>query len=396
MKTFIIIFIAVTKIVLSPFVTPAQTNDQSILTSDKYVILDGKKMHYQAGGTGAATVVFENGHGDDLSEWNSVFSEVAKFAKVIRYDREGYGLSEYYTQPQTFKQIATRLHELLQKANIRPPYVLVGHSMGGALIRAFAFMYPNEITGLVFVDPFNEYVGSELTKEQKTEAATSMDSSIKKDSIMMEKGSTTYAAEFKIMRGEFLNGFPELNSFGALPDVPMALFAAGKNRPPGWENSVKELFANKMHELSETRFIEIPQSPHYIQDYEPSLVIENIRRIVFPDAENILRKTLRANGADSCIAQYKKMRDIYPKEYMLERFLNTLGYEELNDGHLQEAIKLFAVNVAFYPKSSNVYDSLGEAYMDAGNKKEAIKNYERSLVLIPANTNAVKMLEKLK
>ncbi len=59
-------------------------------------------------------------------------------------------------------------------------------------------------------------------------------------------------------------------------------------------------------------------------------------------------------------------------------------------------MRLFELNVETYPESSNVYDSLGEAFMDAGNKKQAIFNYEKSLALDPSNTNAKKMLEKLK
>jgi tetratricopeptide (TPR) repeat protein len=212
----------------------------------------------------------------------------------------------------------------------------------------------------------------------------------------MTNAPATYVAEWEIMKNDFLNGSPEINSWGACPDVPLVMLVAGKNRPPNWEKSVRSLYENKMKKLSETRIIELAQSPHYIQAYEPSLVIENIRRVVFPDAENVLRKKLRAKGIDSCIAEYKKIKMGYPKEYILERFLNTLGYEELNRRQEQSAIKLFALNVEMYPKSSNVYDSLGEAYMVAGNKKEAIKNYEKSLALNPANRNAMKMLEKLK
>jgi pimeloyl-ACP methyl ester carboxylesterase len=371
-----------------PFFLSAQMSNHSVsLTTDKFVLVEGHKTHYQTAGLGNATVVFENGHGDNMSAWDNIYIPVARFAKVIRYDREGYGLSDTNSQPTSFKQIAARLHELLQKANTHPPYVLVGHSLGGALIRAYADLYPDEVAGFVFVDPLTEYMGNELSKEEKLKEVLSFDS-------MMVDGSHTYVAEWQIMRREFLDGFPEINSY-ALPDVPIVLFAAGRNRPPNWEKSVRDLFENKMKNLSESRIIEIPRSPHYVQDFEPPLVIENIRRVVFPDAENVLRKTLSAKGADSCIAQYKRIELTYPKEYILERFLNTLGYEELRRGQVEEAIKLFKLNVQRYPQSSNVYDSLGEAYMNAGNKKEAVVNYKKSLALDPANTNAEKMLKKL-
>lgn len=373
-----------------------EKTDQSGFTSYQFLELDGYKMRYQTGGSGDATVVFECGHGDDLHAWDKIFGDVASFAKVFRYDREGYGFSETATQPASFKEIATRLHTLLQKAGIKPPYILVGHSLGGMLIRAYTFLYPQDVAGFVFIDPLNEYIEDDLSVDKIEEELNRMDSLIMVDTVGMSKGAETYSAEWQIMRREALNGFPEANSFGELPNVPMVLFAAGKDRPPGWENSEIKLYANRMHNLSASRFIELPQSPHYVQEYDPALVIENIQRVVFPDPENILRNTLKSQGADSCIALYKKLVLIYPKKYMLERFLNTLGYEELQVGHVSDAIKLFALNVANYPTSSNVYDSMGEAWLAAGNKKEAIKNYEKSLALNPENSHAANILKELK
>jgi pimeloyl-ACP methyl ester carboxylesterase len=370
----------------APLENFAQKASRSALANNTYAVVEGHKVHYQQSGKGTVTVVFESGHRDNMRAWNDIYPEVAKFAKVIRYDREGYGLSDTSTPPASLKQIANRLHELLVVTGNHPPYVLVGHSLGGILVRAFTFMYPNEVAGLVMVDPATEYIGDYMGPGKERELSSY-------DTVMSKAGPTD-RAEWDIMKRELLNGSPELNSFG-LPDIPMALFVAAKNRPPGWEQSGETLYRNRMRTLSEVRFIEMPQSPHYVQFYYPSLVIESIRRVVFPDADNILEKVLNAKGVDSCIAEYKRLKGTYPKEYMQERFLNTMGYEELNKGHMKEAIKLFALNVQMYPESANVYDSLGEAYADAGNKQEAIKNYKKSVSLDPNNSNAVRMLKKL-
>lgn len=79
-----------------------------------------------------------------------------------------------------------------------------------------------------------------------------------------------------------------------------------------------------------------------------------------------------------------------------ERHLNNLGYNFLNQGKFKEAIRVFQLNVEAYPNSSNVYDSLGEAYMKNGEKAPAIENYEKSLKLDPGNTGAVEALKKLR
>jgi tetratricopeptide (TPR) repeat protein len=79
-----------------------------------------------------------------------------------------------------------------------------------------------------------------------------------------------------------------------------------------------------------------------------------------------------------------------------EARLNQLGYQYLGSGNVQAAIDVFRVNVALYPESFNVYDSLGEAYMTGGQKELAIENYEKSLELNPKNSNGLEMLEKLR
>jgi tetratricopeptide (TPR) repeat protein len=76
--------------------------------------------------------------------------------------------------------------------------------------------------------------------------------------------------------------------------------------------------------------------------------------------------------------------------------LNNAGYILLGQDKVKEAIEVFKTNVKLYSESSNVYDSLGEAYMKDGNKEQAIKNYEKSLKLDPKNDNAKKMIEELK
>ena len=82
--------------------------------------------------------------------------------------------------------------------------------------------------------------------------------------------------------------------------------------------------------------------------------------------------------------------------YTNEGDINTLGYRLLNRKRVQEAIEILKLNVEAYPASANVYDSLGEAYVVSGNTPLAIQNYEKSLSLDPANTNAAMMLKKLK
>ena len=75
--------------------------------------------------------------------------------------------------------------------------------------------------------------------------------------------------------------------------------------------------------------------------------------------------------------------------------LNEAGYKLLGSGKKEDAIKVFQTNVRFNPLSFNVYDSLGEAYLEVGNKADAVVNYKKSLELNPENANAKEMLTKI-
>ncbi len=101
----------------------------------------------------APVLVFENGLGVGLSSWNTILDELANIAPVFAYDRAGVEKSDRVLQMPTPKQTAENLKAILTTLNIPPPYVVVGHSMGGVYARGFAGIYPNDIAGLVFVDP---------------------------------------------------------------------------------------------------------------------------------------------------------------------------------------------------------------------------------------------------
>jgi uncharacterized membrane protein len=115
-----------------------------------------------------------------------------------------------------------------------------------------------------------------------------------------------------------------------------------------------------------------------------------------PIAET-LSATVASRGVDAAVQQYRELKTAgsAPTYNFDEDQLNTLGYTLLRQKKYTEAIRIFQLNVDAYPQSGNVYDSLGEGYMDAGDKPRAIANYKKSLQLNPKNSGAVAMLQKL-
>ena len=115
--------------------------------------LDGRRVHLRCIGEAGPTVLLEAGFGPDGSEsWASLMSDIASVTRVCSYDRAGILWSDRGEEPRDADQIADELHALLGVASESPPYVMVGHSIGGLLVRVFAARYQGEVSGFVFVD----------------------------------------------------------------------------------------------------------------------------------------------------------------------------------------------------------------------------------------------------
>lgn len=121
----------------------------------RLVDVGGWRLHLNCTGErrpGQPLVVLEAGAGDFSVEWSLVQPHVAAFARVCSYDRAGDGWSELGPHPRTMHQVAYELHTLLAKAGETAPYVLVGHSYGGWLVRVYRSVYPSEVVGMVLVE----------------------------------------------------------------------------------------------------------------------------------------------------------------------------------------------------------------------------------------------------
>lgn len=107
-------------------------------------------------------------------------------------------------------------------------------------------------------------------------------------------------------------------------------------------------------------------------------------------------KAAKAGGAAAAITEYRRLKSQEADRYdFLESDLNTIGYQLLGTGRTKDAIEIFKLNVEMYPKSSNTYDSLGEAYLKDGNKDLALANYRKSVELDPTNAGGIKAINEI-
>jgi pimeloyl-ACP methyl ester carboxylesterase len=115
-------------------------------------LVNGARMHIDCMGTGEPAIILDAGFGNNAAIWQTVQPELAKTTRVCSYDRAGSGWSDPQPGPRDANQIADQENALLQQAGINGPIVLMGHSIAGLYVRAYATRFPEHVAGIVFVD----------------------------------------------------------------------------------------------------------------------------------------------------------------------------------------------------------------------------------------------------
>lgn len=137
----------------------ALSTPTSLAPPGRLVDIGGYRLHLYCTGpesTDAPTIVLSAGGGDYAVDWGLVQPALAESARVCSYDRAGTGWSDPGPEPRSIRQEAGELRLLLTAAGEHPPYVLVGHSLGGLVVRVFHLQEPADVVGMVLVDPTHE------------------------------------------------------------------------------------------------------------------------------------------------------------------------------------------------------------------------------------------------
>ena len=204
----------------------------------RFVDIDGHRVRVRTLGAESSSqgtlVVFEAGASNSLGVWDRVLPEVAAFAPTLAYDRAGLGESEWDDQAPTPQHVADRLRRVLASTGAKPPYVLVGYSWGGILIRYFAGLHPSEVAGLVFVDPaplVTESLADNLAPFEAVGAGrTGYDAYWSRFRALLENAAPPVRAEFDVFRG-LMEADLDRKNLRPLPAVPVVVIVAAKYLP---------------------------------------------------------------------------------------------------------------------------------------------------------------------
>lgn len=222
-------------------------------------------------GRGTPTVILESGLGDTLDVWSSVQPLIANgCAQTLAYNRAGYLGSDPSNAPRDSATIVAELRAELRRQKIKPPYVLVGHSLGGLYMQYFARNFPQEVSGLLLIDSTHWEQRLDMGNQANTPYNSRTAVTLFMPWIMRREINDSAAA------GEEVHASPQAAS------VPTIVLSSTRG-PVGETPAARALAARLQDEIAAdfpaARHVRVDDSGHYIQRDHPEAVIEAARQL---------------------------------------------------------------------------------------------------------------------
>jgi pimeloyl-ACP methyl ester carboxylesterase len=222
-------------------------------------------------GQGSRTVIFEAGLGDTMDVWKDVQPRIAAgCTRTLSYNRAGYVGSDAAVGPRDSATIVAELRAELKRRNIDPPYVLVGHSLGGLYMQYFARNYPKEVAGLLLVDSTHWHQGMAVDASANTPYAGRTAVTLFMPWIMRREISDSSAAGQQVHASPSAQSFPTIvlsSTRGPLSETPAA----------------RALLADMQDEIAAdfpgANHVRVADSGHYIQRDHPEVVVDAARQL---------------------------------------------------------------------------------------------------------------------
>ena len=224
-------------------------------------------------GNGSPTVVFEAGLGHGKRTWGTVFSAVSAVTRAVAYDRAGYGQSEVSKQSRDGLQIVLELRAMLQTEGIKPPYVLVGHSLGGTYMKLFAKTFPQEVVGVVLVDARH----AEFTQRCQQLGVPRMLYNPPEALLAMLPATTRSELEAAPLT------LKQTRRAGPFPAVPLIILTPS-DAVTRWPGGIKKVWAASQRSLARMsrlgRIKKLDDASHNLHKDRPDVVVKAVLNVV--------------------------------------------------------------------------------------------------------------------
>lgn len=354
------------------------------------------KLHALQLGDGPVTVVFEAGFGSDMSAWRKVAPEIAKKTAVLVYSRAGSGQSPARPRGMTLADSGADFERLLAALKVKGPLILVGHSYGAFLIRSYAAHHPQQVAGMVFVDPADEGIENVLKRIDDKRVANDR-------RALLTMTPPAFQDELRLVQQIMEQG--SLPPMPALPDVPAVVLTSVRSDPnaeffietPQAVKIKRERHQAFFAQFSGGAHVVTANSGHAIGLQEPELVtaaIEQVREAASRNAQRAAqqkaKQTLMADlekvAASLAAGKEQEADALLGAAVAASQFgeaqINTLGFDVLTRAkQVPLAALILRHNANQYAQSHNAADSYGEALMAQGRPAAARDQFARALAL---------------
>lgn len=241
----------------------------------KYKVETSKgKLEYNISGRGKPNIILINGGSGPIEGWMKILQEISDISSVFSYNRFGVAGSDKPKEAQDGITIVEALREALSKLELKPPYLLVGHSLGGLYANLFARLYPNEVAGVIFL---------ESSHPNDTELNEFQGKIVKAINKMLSKFDSL-SSHKKFNEVNFVKRtIDQINQIHYFPDIPVYVITGGKENRMIPEEARKFRLKNQLELLSLSRYskhIIAEKSGHFPQLSEPKVVIDTIKECV--------------------------------------------------------------------------------------------------------------------
>lgn len=250
----------------------------------------GEVLEYVSAGSGVATVVLVNGSGGPIEGWYKIFEPVASFAKVFAYNRPGIGGSYPPQSPQRGSHMVESLRTVLRAARFSPPYILVGHSLGGLIVNLFARLYPAEVSAAILV---------EATAPQDIDVLLHHENVLQR---MVRKLLNAISPPHPNAESQHVQAtVSELQGAPSFPSIPLTVISGGKPAM-AWATPAEALAARAKHQKAmaalspKGRHVIAGRSGHFPQFSEPELIVAAIKDAVSAAPEGDAPKTAQLSS----------------------------------------------------------------------------------------------------
>jgi pimeloyl-ACP methyl ester carboxylesterase len=274
---------------------PPDSASPDSAATDRQVNIGTHSLYVHCVGKGIPVVVIDVGVGESYTGWQQIQDALAQVTRVFAYDRAGYGQSDPGPMPRNARQEAGELRLLLRNAGVEGPYLLVGHSLGGLNMQVFAAEYPDEVAGMVLLDPpplqwitgAQTFAGLDEMFKQQTQELSAAAEAMSQSADPQERAKAVYlkavASEHGELFGESAREVAAIDSFG---DLPLTVIASGKPNPLFGEaaEDFQEFWIEQSRELAgkstRGKFVLIEESTHHLNTDAPDKVAEVIRSMM--------------------------------------------------------------------------------------------------------------------